>query len=144
MRTFTVHYDFPCPPDEVFQALTDFARQHRWRPHDHVHVEPPGPVRVGTRLRSQGAGLGSFLRFTTEVVEFDPARRVFADRWLAGSFPLQIRWQVQPAAGGARLTAITAFEARGLLAPLAPLLGRALRRGQLSNLARLRRLLQPR
>lgn len=142
MNTIEIHYAFDRSPDDVFRVLTDFNQHREWRSQDEVRLEPPGQLRVGTRLMTRVTGLGAFMRFTNEVVEFDPARRVFRDRWLDGTFLLQSHWRVEPHAGGARLTAITEFEGRGLVALLTPLLRRALRRGQLGNLAKLKRQLE--
>ena len=138
MNTIEIHYAFNRSPDDVFRVLTDFGQHKQWRAHDEIRLEPPGQARVGTRLLSRVTGLGAFMHFTNEIVELDPARRVFRDRWLDGTFLLQSHWQVDPREGGARLTAITEFEGRGLVALLTPLL----RRGQLGNLAKLKRQLE--
>src|SRR3990172_5727448 len=134
MNTIEIQYAFDRSPDEVFRVLTDFNQHKQWRTQDEIRLEPPGQARVGTRLLTKVTGIGAFMHFTNEVVELDPARRVFRDRWLDGTFLLQSHWKVDPREGGARLTAITEFEGRGLVALLTPVLRRAIRRGQLGNL----------
>ena len=144
MNTIEIQYAFDRSPDEVFRVLTDFNQHKQWRTQDEIRLEPPGQARVGTRLLTKVTRLGAFLHFTNEVVELDPARRVFRDRWLDGTFLLQSHWKVDPREGGARLTAITEFEGRGLVALLTPVLRRAIRRGQLGNLAKLKQQLEQR
>jgi len=140
MNTIEIQYAFDRSPDEVFRVLTDFNQHKQWRTQDEIRLEPPGQARVGTRLLTKVTGIGAFMHFTNEVV----ARRVFRDRWLDGTFLLQSHWKVDPREGGARLTAITEFEGRGLVALLTPVLRRAIRRGQLGNLAKLKQQLEQR
>lgn len=80
------------------------------------------------------------MKFTNEIMELDPTRRVFRDRCLDVTFLIQSNWQVEPHNGGSRLKWITEFEARGLMKLLTPILRRAIRQGQLEDLAKLKQL----
>jgi hypothetical protein len=82
------------------------------------------------------------MQFINEIVELDSEQRVFADRALDGTFLIQSSWQVSPHDAGSRLRWITEFEARGLMAVLRPILRRAIRQGQLQDLAKVKTLLE--
>ncbi len=140
MNTIQIQYDIDRSPADVFAYLTDFSQLRQWRTMEDLRLDPEGTARVGTRLLSKVKGIGQPMEFTNEIVELDPTRRVFRDRCLDGTFLIQSNWQVEPHNGGSRLKWITEFEARGLMKLLTPILRRAIRQGQLEDLAKLKQL----
>ena len=142
MNRIEIPFDIAREPDDVFAFLTDFSQLTRWRQLDSLRLEPEGSARVGTRLLSTVNPMGRRMEFTNEIVELDPVRRRYADRFLDGTFPIQSGWQVGPRDGGSRLLWTTEFEGRGLMALLTPILRRAIRRGQIEDLGKLKQILE--
>jgi uncharacterized protein YndB with AHSA1/START domain len=142
MNTIEIQYDIARKPNDVFAFLTDFSQLRTWRTMEDFRVEPSGPIQVGSKLFSKVSGIGQPMQFTNEVVEFDPARHVYRDRCLEGTFLIQSSWQVEPNHGGSRLKWVTEFEARGLMRLLTPILRRAIRQGQLQDLMKLKQILE--
>jgi hypothetical protein len=141
MRCIDIAYDVAADPDVVFAFLTDFSRLREWRSLESMRTEPDGPLCIGSRLWSTVRGPGRPMAFTNEVTDLDPARRFYRDRFLDGTFPIQSSWRVEAADGGARIHWHTEYAGRGFLRPLAPFLGRAIRQGQMQDLAKLGQLL---
>jgi uncharacterized protein YndB with AHSA1/START domain len=142
MNRIQIDYDIERSPEDVFGFLTDFNQLKRWRTMENFQLEPAGTARVGTRLHSKVKGMGQSMLFTNEIVELDPTRRVYRDRCLDGTFLIQSAWQVEPHNGGSRLKWMTEFEPRGLMRLLTPILRRAIRQGQIEDLAKLKQLLE--
>jgi uncharacterized protein YndB with AHSA1/START domain len=142
MHRIEIDYQIAQSPDVVFAFLTDFNQLTRWRTLEECRLEPAGAARVGTRLLTKVRGLGRPMQFTNEIVELDSDQRVFRDRALDGTFLIQSSWQVSPHDTGSRLRWVTEFEARGLMAVLTPILRRAIRQGQLQDLAKVKALLE--
>jgi hypothetical protein len=107
-----------------------------------MRTEPAGPLQVGTRLFSKVRGPAGQMAFANEVTDLDPERRFYRDRFLAGAFPIQSSWRVEHKNDGARITWHTEYAGSGIMRLLGPFLGRAIRQGQLQDLAKLRQLLQ--
>ena len=142
MNRIELHYDIARSPDEVFNFMTDFNQLRRWRTMDDLRLQPEGSARVGTRLFSKVKGAGRPMEFVNEIIELDPTRRVFRDRCLEGTFLIQSQWNVVPYNGGSRLQWVTEFEPRGMMKLLTPVLGRVIKQGQVTDLEKLKRLLE--
>jgi carbon monoxide dehydrogenase subunit G len=68
-RTFVV----PAKPTTVFEYLTDPARAASWQASlVEVELDPPGPIRRGTRIRETRRFLGRTIESTVDVTEFEP------------------------------------------------------------------------
>jgi uncharacterized protein YndB with AHSA1/START domain len=144
MKIIVIEDDVPADAATVFTFLTDFDQLRRWRSLESMRTEPAGPLQVGTRLFSVVRGPGGQMTFTNEVTDLDPERRFYRDRFLTGAFPIQSSWQVEPTSEGARIVWHTEYAGGGIMRLLGPFLGRAIRQGQLQDLAKLRQLLQER
>ena len=142
MNTIEIHYDIGQKPDEVFAFLTDFSQLRKWRTLEDFRVEPDGPIHVGSRLLTRVSALGQPMQFTNEVVELDPAWKLYRDRCLDGTFLIQSSWQVEANNGGSRLNWVTEFETRGFMKLFTPILRRVIRQGQLQDLMNLKQLLE--
>ncbi len=86
--------------------------------------------------------MGSNMQFSNEITALDPTRRFYDDRALSGTFLIQSSWQVEPNNHGSHLTWITQFQPKGLMTLLTPILRRAIRKGQLDDLAKLKQLVE--
>lgn len=68
-RTFVI----PAKPATVFEYLTDPARARTWQGSlIEVELDPPGPMRRGTRIRETRRFLGRTIESTVDVTEFEP------------------------------------------------------------------------
>lgn len=142
MNTIEIQYDIARKPDDVFTFLTDFSQLRTWRTLEDIRVEPAGPIQVGSKLFTKVRGPGQLMQFTNEVVELDPARLVYRDRCVEGTFLIQSDWQVEPNQMNSRLKWITEFETSGFMKLLTPILHRAIRQGQLQDLMKLKQTLE--
>src|SRR4051794_3503853 len=118
MKTIAFDYDVASSPDKVFAFLTDFDKLTQWRTLESMRVDPPGPLQVGSRLYSKVKGPGQTMEFENRVTELDPARRRYADVFVAGTFPIESSWDVKPHNGGARITWRTNYAGKGLMSLL--------------------------
>lgn len=128
------------PAEAVFAVLADVELNARWsRASVEGHNLTPGPVGVGTTAREVSMFLGRRIDVTSEVIEFEPGRRLaYVTR--SGPFPFRGSFVVEPITGGSRVTAT--FEARpdGILRHaewLFTALATRQFRGDLGNLKRL-------
>ena len=142
MNRIEIQHTFARTPNDVFAFLTDFSQLKKWRTLEDFHVEPEGPIHIGSRLLSRVSGIGSTMHFTNEVVALDATRHVYRDRCIDGTFLIQSGWQVEPTQGGSQLKWVTEFEARGFMKLLTPILRRAIRQGQIQDLMKLEQILE--
>ena len=131
------------PRDEVAAFASDPTNASRWYKNIRsVEWETPPPVAVGSRLRFVAQFLGRTLRYTYEVREMDPGNN-FVMSTAQGPFPMETTYTWEDAAGGGtKMTLRNRGEPSGYERVSAPVLGRAERRANLSDLARLKELLE--
>ena len=129
MIDFTVETPIDRPAGEVFAYVTDPGKLSSWQTNTVSSTpEPPGPIRLGTRLREvhKGPG-GKEFPSLVEVTEYEPGRR-FALRVVEGT-PVHADMTFEPTATGGTLFR---FRAHGrLTGPMRltePFLGRMLRK----------------
>ena len=90
------------PPRDVFAYIEDLERHGEWQDAIvSVRKEPAGPTRLGTRNIETRRVPGGPREFTTEVVEYDPPRRIAA-RGLGGPIRASIGLTIEPAGDGSR------------------------------------------
>jgi uncharacterized protein YndB with AHSA1/START domain len=129
------------PPDEVFDYLATPENIPRWN--DAISESrrvPTGPVRVSTRIQ-QHRTIPRAADEELEVAELVPGRRLV----LVGDLgPLRgtITYELEPTAGGTRLTNDAELEARGALRLAAPLATGRVRDAVATNLATLKSILE--
>ena len=104
----------------------------------------PRPLAPGSRFEFRAEFLGRRLRYTYEVTELLPGRRLVmatAD----GPFPMETTytWADTPD-GGTKMTLRNRGEPSGFSGMAAPLLARAMRRANRKDLAKLKQLLERR
>jgi uncharacterized protein YndB with AHSA1/START domain len=89
-------------PEDVFAYVAELDRHGEWQEAIvSARKEPEGPTRLGTRNIEKRRVPGGAREFTTEVVEFDPPRRLMA-RGLDGPIRPVVRVTIHPLDGGAR------------------------------------------
>ena len=130
-------------PGDVAAFAGDLANATRWY-ENIVAVEPAysGPPQVGSRAEFTARFLGRALRYTYEVRELKPGRRLVMSTD-EGPFPMETTytWEDAPG-GGTRMTLRNRGEPSGFAGVAAPLMERAMRRANRKDLDRLKDLLE--
>jgi uncharacterized membrane protein len=76
MTPITGTIEIACPPQDVFDYVSDLKRQGEWQSAiQSVEVETEGPTRVGTRAVQTRHVPGGNRSFPYEVTEHDPPKR---------------------------------------------------------------------
>ena len=123
---------------EVFDYVSDFSRAAEWRVEvNESTMSPPGPMRLGTKLREVARVAGREVVTDSVVDSFSPP-----DSWTfahtRGPLPVSGGFAVEPADGGVRLTYRLQVQLAGAWALGAPYLrwsGRRMIRKSLARLA---------
>jgi carbon monoxide dehydrogenase subunit G len=137
-RTVTINR----PRDLVFDFVSDPANDARWRKGSRcAEWTSPGPVGVGSTMRSVDRVMGREIEGTSEITAWDPPR-MYAFRSLGSSFPAEFRLKFAPLDGRTRLTMVGRIEFRGILKLFEWLFGGQVRRQVEDDLETLRRLLE--
>lgn len=98
----TIH--IPKAPEEVFEYIIAPGSQQQWNSAI-IHSEQidDGPVRLGTRFKGQSKVLGRTFDWTTELVEFDPPRRIVS-RTVEGDLNFTVTQTLEAEDAGTRFT----------------------------------------
>jgi ligand-binding SRPBCC domain-containing protein len=131
------------PRDEVSAFAADPSNATAWYKNiKMVEWDTPPPVVVGSRVRFRAQFLGRRLEYTYEVRELDPGRR-FVMATAQGPFPMETTYTWEDVADGAtRMTLRNRGEPSGFAAVTAPVMARAMHRANVSDLPRLKALLE--
>ncbi|MEV8505674.1 SRPBCC family protein [Actinoplanes sp. NPDC051475] len=130
-------------PAEVAAYAADPGNAPRWYANiASVEWETAPPLRVGSKLTFQAQFLGRTLRYTYEIVEYEPGARLVM-RTAQGPFPMETTYTWQPAeGGGTRMTLRNRGEPSGFSRVTAPVMATAMRRANRADLARIKALLE--
>jgi polyketide cyclase/dehydrase/lipid transport protein len=110
-RTFVV----PAKPSVVFAYLTDPARATAWQSSlVQAHLDPPEPMRRGTRIRELRRFLGREIESTVDVTELEPDV-VFAGVVHVPPAPWRFTYRLEEEDGATRVHVRLQGEAGGLL-----------------------------
>ena len=132
------------PVEEVFAYLTDPSKLPEWNSIViEAKTEQPGPVRVGSKIRTVAKFLGRHIDATAEVTEFVPNKK-FVQKAMS-PFPLEITNSVEEMAGGATKVTVEAdLEPGGFFKLAEPVLGRIAKRQMEVQLETMKELLEAR
>jgi hypothetical protein len=131
------------PRAEVAAYASDPGNATAWyRNIESVEWETPPPVAVGSRMAFVARFLGRRLAYTYEVREIVPGER-FVMRTSEGPFPMETTytWADAPG-GGTRMTLRNRGEPSGFSKVGAPMMARAMRRANASDLREIKRILE--
>jgi uncharacterized membrane protein len=107
-----------------------------------VEWKTPKPFRVGSRMAFVAQFLWRELRYTYEVKEYVPEKRIVMST-AQGPFPMETTYTWEDAGPTAtRMTLRNRGMPAGFSRLMAPFMGRAIRRANEKDLARLKRLLE--
>jgi carbon monoxide dehydrogenase subunit G len=140
MLDVTVSRDFDAPPEAVAAVMFDARRDAEWiggaRRSEPLGPEPYG---VGYRVRRTGGFLGRSLSWVTEIVRYEPGRKVEM-KYVAGPFKGGVDYGVEPQGGGSRVTIRNYGEATFSF----PFMAAMMRMSVAGDLKRLQRLVESR
>lgn len=101
------------------------------------------PLQVGSRVAFVAQFMGRRLSYTYEIADFEPCVRLVM-RTVNGPFPMETTYTWESAGGATRMTLRNRGEPRGFSRVVAPLMARAMRRANRTDLARLKAILEQR
>jgi len=131
------------PVEEVFAYATDPAKAPEWRSGViECRADPPGPVRVGSKIHTVLRFLGRRIEGTAEVTELVPDRRLVQKT--NSPFPLELTYLAEPSAGGTKVTVEAVGEPGGFFRVAGPVLGRLVKKQGQSELETMKALLEAR
>ena len=99
------------------------------------------PLRSGSRIAFEARFVGRRLRYTYEIAEYQPGRRLVM-RTSEGPFPMETTYTWEAAEAGTRMTLRNRGEPSGFSKLLAPMLSFAMRRANQKDLSALKALLE--
>lgn len=133
------------PVEEVAAFAADPANAPTWYVNiKEVAWETAPPLAVGSRVAFVAHFLGRRIAYTYEVLEHEPGRRLVMST-AQGPFPMRTEYTWAPAeGGGTHMTLRNAGAPSGFASVAAPLMGVAMRRANVKDLARLKEVLEGR
>jgi uncharacterized protein YndB with AHSA1/START domain len=112
--TFEKRIYIDCPPQEVFDYMSDPANDAQWRAGSRsAKWASEGPVGVGSRMRSEDRAMGRKIETFSEITSWDPPHG-FGFKSLSKSFPAEFSFKLEPDGGGTQLTAHGKIEFSGV------------------------------
>lgn len=131
------------PLEEVFAYLTDPSKLPEWNSLVlEAKTEQPGPVRVGSKIRTVAKFLGRHIDSMAEVTELVPNKK-FVQK-ATSPFPIEITNSVEQMAGGTKVTVQAAIEPGGFFKLAEPVLGRIAKKQMEAQLDTMKELLEAR
>ena len=136
----SVHIDRPS--DEVFAFISNFENNPLWQSGQiEARFTSEGPLQVGSTYDQVAKFLGRQIVSTFEVLEYEPGRKVKATS-IAGSFPITFTRMVEPAGGGANVSAVVEGDSSGFFKLAEPLLARMVQRSVEMDYRNLKRIME--
>jgi uncharacterized protein YndB with AHSA1/START domain len=131
------------PRGEVAAFVTDPDNAPRWyRNIKSVEWKSPKPLRVGSLIEFVAHFLGRKLRYTYEITEHAPGRRLVM-RTAQGPFPMETTYEWEDERPGAtRMTLRNRGRPAGFSRLVASVMAMAIRRANAKDMARLKGLLE--
>jgi hypothetical protein len=130
------------PVDVVFAMVANYQNSSRWVSGALEHQQvTPGPIGVGTIIRTRGHFMGRQIETTRTVIAFEPPVR-YAFRSAYQQVPFTNTLVLDPVSTGTRLTATVEGEPTGLYQAAMPLILSLIRQQLEGDLRRLKKLLE--
>ena len=129
--------------EEVFAYGTDPAKAREWRPGVlECRVDPPGLIRVGSKIHTVLRFLGRRIEGTAEVTELVPDRKLVQKT--NSPFPLELTYLAEPTADGTKVTVDAVGEPGGFFKVAESVLVRIAKKQGKAELEKLKQLLEAR
>lgn len=130
------------PPQDVFNAITDFAKQPLWQSMvESAEWTSNGPAGVGSTMKVVARFLGREIDTEAQVTAWEPPHRI---DWkgLNGPYPVEVTNTVEPQGEGTLLTSVSRAEFGGFFKLAAGLVGKQLQKQIGSNYESLKLLME--
>ena len=144
MMKFEVSIVINRPVEEVFAFLSNVESNLTWRSSQiEAKKTSDGPIGVGTTYRMVNNVLGRRLEGESEVIEYEPNRKVTV-KIKSGYFPFVAQRIFEPAEGGTRVRFVVEAEPGGVFKLAEPLLASMAKRRVEADAANLKDLMEAR
>ena len=144
MISYQIEATINRPVSEVFRYIGDPTLHPQWSDVSDVKVSPPGELRIGTEVREAMKVGARMVPFTWEVTAYEADTKM-AFRTIAGPMNWEGAYEVAASGDGAtRVTGWGKLGLRGWRRVLEPFMGGEVRRGEATELRRLKDLLERR
>ena len=131
------------PVEEVFAYGTDPAKASEWRSGMlESRADPPGPIRVGSKIHTVLRFLGRRIEGTAEVTELVPNRQLVQKT--TSPFPLELTFMAEPSADGTKVNVGAVGEPGGFFKVAESVLFRIVKKQGQAELETLKELLEAR
>ena len=130
------------PVEEVFAYLTDPAKAPEWRSGLECRADPPGPIRVGSKIHTVLRFLGRRIEGTAEVTELVQDKKLVQKT--NSPFPLELTCLAEPTADGTKVTLEAVGEPGGFFKVAESVLVRVVKKQGQAELKTLKELLEAR
>jgi uncharacterized protein YndB with AHSA1/START domain len=131
------------PVEEVFAYATDPAKAPEWRSGVlECRADPPGAMRVGSKIHTVLRFLGRRIEGTAEVTEFVPDKKLV--QRTNSPFPLELIYLAEPTADGTKVTVGAVGEPGGFFKVAESVLVRIVKKQGQAELETLKKLLEAR
>jgi hypothetical protein len=130
------------PLEIVFSIVSDYQNSSLWVSGALEHQQiTPGPIGVGTVIRTRGRFMGQQIEATRTVVAYEPPMR-YAFRSAYQQVPFTTTFVFDPLGNSTRLTATVEGEPTGVYKAAMPLILNLIRQQMEGDLRRLKKLLE--
>jgi uncharacterized protein YndB with AHSA1/START domain len=131
------------PVEEVFAYATDPAKTPEWKTSVlESRADPPGPIRVGSKIHTVMRFLGRRIDGTAEVTELVPNRKLVQKT--NSPFPVEVTCLAEPTSAGTKVTATAVAEPGGFFKMAEPVLVRIAKKQGQAELQTMKGLLEAR
>jgi uncharacterized protein YndB with AHSA1/START domain len=132
------------PPASVFGVLADLSKTPQWNPRCvEVKQVSPGPFAAGAKLHYRFKEPGRQGEMDGEVIACEPSKTL-AMRFVDKSMAVDVRFELQAQGSGTSVVHVIDVEPRSFMIKLmTPLLRGALRKQAVSELDKLKKLVEP-
>jgi uncharacterized protein YndB with AHSA1/START domain len=142
MAQFTISLVIRRPSEDVFAFVSNYQNSPRWVSGELRHTKvSPGPIGIGTEIRTAGRTLGLRIEATRIVTAYEPSRK-YAFKSDYQRMPITTTFLFEPMADGTHLTVVVDGEPTGLFKATAPFVLGAIRQQFEGDLRRLKTLLE--
>jgi len=142
MAQFTTSIVIQRPLEIVFAMVSNYQNSALWVSGALEHQKiTPGPIGVGTVIRTRGRFMGQQVEATRTVVAYEPPMR-YAFRSAYQQVPFTTLFVFEAIPNGTRLTATVEGEPTGLYKAAMPLIFNLIRQQMEGDLRRLKKLLE--
>ena len=131
------------PVEEVFAYATDPAKTPEWKTSVlESRADPPGPLRVGSKIHTVMRFLGRRIEGTAEVTELVPNRKLVQKT--NSPFPVEVTCLAEPTSAGTKVTATAVAEPGGFFKMAEPVLVRIAKKQGHAELQTMKAMLEAR